>query len=115
MTIVSAITMRATKIAPTRASIHRQAGVVFRERARGGFRRRHVVELGELPSPVEVVLAIEAVEHLRHPPGETLRLPHAAQAGGRIAFEPLGAAGPVELNHCPRQEYDVGKREVHAL
>src|SRR5438552_1667705 len=37
------------------------------------------------------------VEHLRHPPGEALRLPHPPQAGRRIALDLVAAAAPERI------------------
>src|SRR3712207_2694942 len=55
--------------------VHGQAHVVLGEARRRGPRRRHVVELGELHTVLELVFVVEAVQHGRHPPGEALHPP----------------------------------------
>ena len=63
------------------------ASIVLRERGGGGARRSHLIEFRQLPAIIEAVAALEAVQHGRHPPGEMLRAPDAAQADLGIAFE----------------------------
>src|SRR5439155_23503862 len=76
---------------------HRQADVVLRKRARRRLRAHHIVELGKLALAIEGVVGRVEVKELRHPPGETLRLPHPAQAGRRIALDQFAAPGAIEL------------------
>src|SRR5262249_42933212 len=65
------------------ASFHRQARVVFSERSRRRGRACHIAELGELAALIERHFIGKAVEDLRHPPGEALRLPDPREAGAR--------------------------------
>src|SRR5919107_1142195 len=61
--------------------------VVLRERRRRSRRRSDVAELRELKLHVELIASLEPVEHRRHPPGEVLRAPDAAQHLGRVVRE----------------------------
>ena len=72
-------------------AFHRQANIILRERTRGRLRCRDIIEFGQLPAHVEVVLGAEAMQHLRHPPREPLRLPDPPKARRRIAFEQVAA------------------------
>ena len=54
--------------------------VVLRERRRRPLRRANVGELRQLQLGVELVAALEAVQHRGHEPGEVLGPPDAAQA-----------------------------------
>src|ERR1700693_4274545 len=77
---------------PRSIFVERQSDIVLRERRRRGLRARHVVELVELAAHVEVILAVETVQHHRHPVGEALRLPDALEAGGAVGGEQVAAA-----------------------
>src|SRR3954452_15221017 len=76
--------------------VDRQAGIIFRERARGSLRARQVIELGKLAAPVECSLVRKNVQHLGHPPRETLRLPHPPQTDARISVEQIRSSGLIE-------------------
>ena len=64
---------------------------------------------------LEAVIAIEAMQHGGHPPGEALALPDAAQADLAIAVEQVGLAALEELLEPTCQHADIGDGEVHAL
>src|SRR5712691_7884408 len=100
---------------PTCSILDRQPHIVLGERAHGCLRAGHIVELGELALAVEAVVDGIEMEQLRHPPGETLRLPNPPQAGRRIALEEIAAAGTIERDERARKHLDVGQREIHAL
>src|SRR5215207_2775313 len=89
--------------------------VVLRERGRRSRRRGDVGELRELELRVEGVASLEPVEHRRHPPGEMLRAPDAAQHLRRVARQ----AGVVALlepgGERVGQDPHVGDREIESL
>ena len=95
--------------------LHRQSDIILRERARGSFRTRHVIELGQLALAVERIVCRMEMQELRHPPGEALRLPHPPQARRRIAIEEFVATRAIEFRNRARQDNDIGNCEVHAL
>src|SRR4051812_42595865 len=72
---------------------HRQAGVVLCERRHRRLRAGHIIDLGDLALGVEIHRVAVTVQHLRHPPGEALPLPHPAEAGRRIGLQQILAAG----------------------
>ena len=74
----------------------RQAHVVLGQRGGGGCRSREVFEFGQLHVTFERGVAVEAVQHRRHPPGEALRVPDAVEAGRGIGVQQVGVAAPAE-------------------
>src|SRR5829696_2549642 len=89
--------------------------VVLRERGRRPRRRGDVGELRELELHVESVASLEPVEHRRHPPGEVLRAPDAAQHLRRVARESRLVAVLEPGGERVGQDAHVGDREVEAL
>src|SRR5262245_10046284 len=104
-----------TCIALPCSQLDRQPGIVLGQRAFRGFRARHVVELGALALAIEGVVAGIEMKQLRHPPGETLRLPHPPQTGCRVALEQIAAAGAIELRDRVREDPHIRERQIHAL
>src|SRR6516164_260518 len=95
--------------------LDRQPGVILGQRAHGGFGARHIVELGALAFAIEGVVARIEMKQLRHPPGESLRLPHPPQTGRRITLEQIATAALIELRDRTREHPDVRERKIHAL
>src|SRR5262249_4209244 len=98
-----------------RSHLDRQPGIVLGQRAHGGLRARHIVELGALALAIKRVVAGIEMKQLRHPPGEALRLPNPPQTGRRIALEQVAAAALIELRDRAREHPYVREREIHAL
>jgi hypothetical protein len=90
-----------------------QSGVVLRQPARGGLGRRHVLELGQLQPPVELVAV--GVEHRRHPPREVRPAPDLGERVVRVRVEQIGALPAEEGVERPGEERDVEDRQVEAL
>src|SRR5436309_10710572 len=97
------------------SQLDRQAGVVLGQRAHGGLRAGHIVELGELALAVEGIVARIEMKQLRHPPGEALRLPDPPQAGRRVPLPQVAAAPAIELADRACEHPHVRQRQVHAL
>src|SRR3954463_8704516 len=76
-----------------KTSSHWQAGVVLRKRCHRRLRAGHVIDLGDLALAVEIHLVTVTVQHLCHPPRETLPFPDPAEAGRRIRLQQILAAG----------------------
>jgi hypothetical protein len=68
-----------------------------------------------LAALIEGVVGVEAVEHGRHPPGEALRFPDAAQASFGIALEKMSFPGGVKFRECFRQDAHVGHGQVESF
>ena len=79
--------------------------------ARGG----HVVQFGQLAAVVEAVAAFEAVQHGRHPPGEVLRAPHAAQADFGVSIQQVRGAGAIPASDRARENAHVGGGQIEAF
>ena len=81
----------------------------------GGAGASDVVEVGELAAVVEGIVIGEAVEELRHPPGEALDFPHAAETRGGVLREEIRAARGVEGAERGGEDTDVGYGEVESF
>src|SRR5271169_1837148 len=55
------------------------------------------------------------MEHGRHPPGEALYLPYAAEAGLGVGVEQVAASGGVEVRESAGEDAHVGDGEVESL
>src|SRR5262245_53991070 len=64
---------------------------------------------------VERIVLGEAVEELGHPPGKALDLPHAADAGGGVLREKIGAAPRIKGAKRVGEDTDVGYSQVESL
>src|SRR5260370_24210727 len=72
-----------------RSPLDRQPGVILGQRAHGGFRARHIVELGALALAIEGVVARIEMKQLRHPPGKALPPPHPPHTRRRITLQQI--------------------------
>src|ERR1700730_7096974 len=77
----------------------RQSHVVLGQRLGSRAGRDYVLELCELPAPVEWRVLFEAMKQRCHPPGEALYLPDPAQTGVRVRIQ--GFHGPGSAPVCP--------------
>ena len=90
------------------SQIEREAYVILGEALGGSTGAGDVIQLRQLASVVEGIVVVEAVEERRHPPGEALDLPDAAQAGLRISVKEVAATGGIEIGEGTGKNADVG-------
>src|SRR5262245_64474327 len=64
---------------------------------------------------VERIVVRKTVEELGHPPGEALDFPDAAEAGGGVLGEKVGAAAGVEGAEGIGEDANVGDGEVESF